>query len=178
MAKGKKICPGCMKEHGPRKLKCECGFAFPIKNADAKREERRQGELKKNALKPGKSKVFGTPLIYAVSKYNKKDFPPLPKKLDEKTLKEWILDIQDFPVKICGTWCKYSKTGVYSILNLMLPKLDPKIRKALDVYIERLWTPLEKEKYDIQEMKTRMSKWAILVNQGKQGYLHGGTSRV
>lgn len=178
MAKGKKVCPGCMKEHGPRKLKCECGFNFPIKKADEKREERRQAEIKKMATRPGKNKVFGTPLIYAVSKYNKKDFPPLPKTLNKETLKEWLLDLRDFPVKICGTWCKYSKSAVYSILNMLLPKLDRNKRKALDLMVESMWESLEQEKYAVQELNTRMSKWKILTSQGKQGYLHGGTSHV
>jgi hypothetical protein len=28
MPKGKKVCPACQKEHGARKLKCECGHVF------------------------------------------------------------------------------------------------------------------------------------------------------
>ena len=40
MPKGKKICPSCEKEHGARKMKCECGHVFckklPVKQGSDK----------------------------------------------------------------------------------------------------------------------------------------------
>lgn len=47
MPKGKKICPSCDKEHGARKLKCECGHVFGKK---AKQESTKAVKQTKHPL--------------------------------------------------------------------------------------------------------------------------------
>jgi hypothetical protein len=42
MPKGKKICPACDKEHGARKLKCECGHVFGSKKPKQGRQSVKQ----------------------------------------------------------------------------------------------------------------------------------------
>lgn len=173
MAKGQKSCKKCGHTCGPRTKVCKCGQLFEIKTKEEKSEAVRLKHIEKARKNPS-SKLAEPPTVYAVSRHLKNDYPPMPKKLDEDTLKKWVEEVQDYTVKVGYSWGKYSKSAVYGIFQKTFPKAGLAAQMRIQKLIDKFYVPTQNDTAFNKEIATRLNKWAILCAKGEQGPLHGG----
>jgi len=176
MAKGQKSCKKCGHTCGPRTKVCKCGQLFDIKTKEQKSEAVRLKHIEKAKKNPC-SKLAEPPTVYAVSRHLKNDYPPLPKKLNEETIKEWVESIQDYTVRVGYSWGKYSKSAIYGVLQKTLPKVGLATQIKLQKLVDKYYIDTSNDKEVKQQINQRLHKWALICARGEQGPLHGGPYR-
>ncbi len=118
MPKGKKKCPSCCKEHGARKLTCECGYVFCIRSTKSKQE--RPSKAVKQTKHPLGMKYVPVPGLWVFDKH--RDMPAIhaPDDLPSGPLSNQVVYDQ----------CVYN--GIGDCMFEYLPSrriADPKLRK-------------------------------------------------
>ena len=117
MPKGKKQCHSCGKEHGARKLKCECGYLFC---GGKKPKQERTTKAVKQTKHPLGQKYVPVPGLWVFDR--EKDMPPIHAPCE---LPSGPLDNQELYDQ-----CTYNGLGDCIFENIPSRRIaDPKLRK-------------------------------------------------